>query len=520
MYKVLIVDDEVNILEGIATLVDWESCETSLHFKASNGKMAYEMITKDAPDIVITDIKMPGMNGVELIQNVYRVHPDIKFIVLSGYDEFQFAKTAMECNVKHYLLKPSNEKKIEEALKQVVAELKDKEQKEDFLEKMRTNLKRVLPKAKEQFLKEYITNKKYGVKDWRYYSQLFGVDTTVDDFKLIVLTIDNKYEYEHLFALKEMITNNISENRMIPLSTTIGEKIVILTEDRPTVELVAKLKQTSSTFKEIFGKSNTAAISNPGPIIRLRTMYNEALNCLTQRFYLTEGSIITANDIENIDATNELQYDHEDVIFMIRSGNLKKVQKYLDDFFKNIQNEMYEAGLVKSHCLELFLAIIRQANRGKMDALFKQTIHFHKFSTFEEIKKFIENVAIEITEYHFKKTRQNHSQQINRVIEYVDENLSDTELSLSRIANNILYMNSDYLGKLFKKETGERFSNYLINRRIEKAIKIIEQSDNWKVFEIAEAVGFGNNPRYFGQVFKKYTGVTPSDYHLSKPMIN
>nr|WP_245345461.1 response regulator [Halobacillus andaensis] len=512
----MLVDDEINILEGIAAIVNWEECGTELAAKANHGQMAFEMIVEHQPDIVITDIKMPGLNGVQLIQKVHKLYLDIRFIVLSGHDEFEFAKTAMECNVKHYLLKPSNEQKIEKALREVVGDLDEEQDKAEFLQNMKDHLKQVMPKAKEQFLKDYITNKKYGVQDWEHYSQLFEIDTNSQEFRLLVIKMDDPYEYEHLLALKKVMVEKIGEHS-IPLETTIGDKIVILTEFTSLEEVIEKLKEAKTSFTSFYPMDYTVAVSDLGSISQLRHLYNETLNCLTQRFYVTGGSIITMKDLKK-DQTSieELQYDHEDLIYAIRSGNTEMVLHYLNDFFEEVWQEKYEVSLVQSHCLELFMSVIRQSSKEDMDQYFKQIIVFQEYDNFHEMRQFLEKVATEISQHHYERTKQTQSNIINRVVEFVEKNLGDQELSLSHIASDVLYMNSDYLGKLFKKEKGERFSNFLINRRIEKAIELIEESDEVKIFEVAEAVGFGNNPRYFGQVFKKYTGVTPTNYINNK----
>ncbi|WP_431800479.1 response regulator transcription factor [Halobacillus andaensis] len=517
MYKVLLVDDEINILEGIAAIVDWKACGTELTAKANHGQMAFEMINKDQPDIVITDIKMPGLNGVQLIQKVHSLYPDIRFIVLSGHDEFEFAKTAMECNVKHYLLKPSNEEKIETALKQVVEDLNEEVEKDQFLKSMRDHLQQVMPKAKEQFLKEYITNKKYGVQEWEHYRELFEIDTNSKEFRLVVITMDHPYEYEHLLALKKIVVEKLGEEQ-VPLETTIGDKIVVLAEMNSLNTIIEKVKEAKQDFTSFYPMDYTAAISDSGSISDLRTLYNETLNCLTQRFYVSGGSIITMQDLKKDHTSiDELQYDHEDLIFAIRSGNTEAVLQNLNNFFEEVKQKKYEVSLVQSHCLELFMSIIRQAGKDGMAEYFKQIIIFQEYDKFYEIRQFIEKAATEISQHHYERTKQTQSSIINRVVEFVEKNLDDPELSLSKIASEVLYMNSDYLGKLFKKEKEERFSNFLVNRRIEKAIEMIEESpEEVKIFEVAESVGFGNNPRYFGQVFKKYTGVTPTSYINNK----
>ncbi|TDL34256.1 response regulator [Jeotgalibacillus sp. S-D1] len=513
MYKVLLVDDEINILEGIATMVNWEGCGTELFVKANNGQLAFDLIMKAPPDIVITDIKMPGINGVDLIQKVHKIFPEIKFIVLSGYDEFEFAKTAMECNVKHYLLKPSNEKKIEAALTQIVDDLNEKQEKDHFIENMHVQLQKVMPIAKEQFLKDYITSKKYGREDWEYYSKLFNIDHSSGNFRLILLSIDDAHDYEHRIALKEVAADELSENKQISLSTITGEKVVFLMEEQNVTEIIERLKNAKRKFSSFYYLTFTSAVSNQGTIRELKTLYSEALNCLTQRFYLEAGSIITTNDLRNDEKSfQKLQYDHEDLIFMIRSGNSKEVRQYLQAFVEQVIENQYDVNLVKSHCIELFMLMIRQAPKENMDSYLEEIIILKDLESFEDIRKFIERVSTEISEAYYERTKKSQSNILHRIVQYVDEHIADQDLSLTKVANEILFMNSDYVGKLFKKEKGERFSNYLIDQRIKKAIEMLEQSDEVRVFELAEAVGFGNNPRYFGQVFKKHTGVTPSEY--------
>ncbi|MBD8071144.1 response regulator transcription factor [Bacillus sp. PS06] len=512
MYKVLLVDDEIAILEGIASTVDWASCQTELVFKAYNGREAFDYISREKPDIVLTDVKMPGMNGIELIQKVHHLFPDIKFIVLSGHDEFEFAKTAMECNVKHYLLKPSNETKIEEVLKKITTELNELRGKEAFITNMRRNLQRVIPQAKEQFLRDLLINHKYLVHDWDSYRQLFQLDVDGDNFRIVVISVDGEHDYEHVFAIKELLMEEMGKEHPV-LLTTIGEKVVMMSKCTSLEQLFLTFSHVKESFHQIYHLTFTTAVSHTGTIDKLKSLYKEALNCLAQRFYLSEGSVITSDDITHDESEYEtFQLDHEELIFSIKSGNVKQVQDYLEKFFKAFKIEQYNENIVKSECLELFLTIIKQSTKDQLDQYFEQITFFHSSKSFEEIKAFIEYTTTQITQDYYEKTKQTQNAMLKLLITYVDEHLSDPDLSLTKIANEILYMNPDYVGKLFKKEMNEKFSTYLINKRVDKAIELINQSDQVKVIEIAEEVGFGTNPRYFGQVFKKHTGVTPTEY--------
>ena len=257
----------------------------------------------------------------------------------------------------------------------------------------------------------------------------------------------------------------------------------------------------------------TTAISSSAGIEQVQELYKETNDCLTQRFYLGSGSIITVKDIRKYkhNATNT-QFNYEDIIFSIRSGNVKHVNCLLQDFFQQIKQENLEVGMVKSYCLELLMYIIRQVKKGQIDIFLQQIVHFQEFKTLQEIKLFIMKIAEEITRVHYDETRKTQHKIIQKVISYVKEHLDDENLSLLKVADEVVYMNPDYLGRLFKKEVGKKFSTYLVHSRVQKAVDLMHEMDEVKVFEIASQVGFGNNPRYFGQVFKKHTGITPSEY--------
>ncbi|MGY4691560.1 response regulator [Salibacterium sp. K-3] len=513
MYDIMVVDDEATILEGIAAMVDWEKCGTRPPVKAFNGQMAFDIIQNNPPDIVLTDIKMPGLNGIELIEKAYDAFPSIRFIVLSGYDEFEFAKTAMKCGVKHYLLKPSNEQKIEEAVQEVVQELEQSREREAFIENIRSHLNKVIPKAKEQFLREFIINKKYDIKEWSYYQELFGLDTQAGPFRLVGFVIDDEFEYEHLFMLKEMLNNEISGCQDILLSTIISERIVLLVEESDTGTLIDHIKAVKKEWQNLHQGTFTTSISSTGSITDLHLLYQEILEGISHRFYLGRGGIVTSEDIRDENhAFKGLTMDHESLLVAIRSGNQEEASEYLDYFFTALKKAKFDVQVVRSHCLELFMSLIRQTDSASMEQLFDRVPVFHTFTSLPEIESFMKETAMSIAETNYTNQRNTQNHLVQEVMNYAQQHLDDESLSISGIASDVFYMNSDYLGKLFKKETGEKFSTYLMKERMEKAKTLIDQTGEVKMFEVAEKVGFGNNPRYFSQVFKKHTGHTPSEY--------
>ena len=225
MYKVLLVDDERIILEGISSTIDWSAYGTELIGTARNGLEAYEFIITHQPDIVISDIRMPGMDGLQLVEKVRDNDRHVQFIMLSGFSEFDYARKAMRYGVKHYLLKPCNEQLITQALAEVVDEWNHTQSKEQFMEKIERELKKVLPHAKEQFLKEFVTNKTYGKRDWNDYCSLFGIQLDDQKVRMLLFQLEGAFEFEHMFALKN-IAEDIMGGQTLLLSTTMGKQVL------------------------------------------------------------------------------------------------------------------------------------------------------------------------------------------------------------------------------------------------------------------------------------------------------
>jgi two-component system response regulator YesN len=512
MYKVLLVDDERIILEGISKIVDWGSVDTELIGTCRNGVEAYERITQVQPDIVISDVRMPGMDGLQLAAKVADAFPAIKFILLSGFAEFDYAREAMKYGVKHYLLKPCNEQSILEALREVVAEQVSFESKELFIRNIKEGLQKVLPHVKEQFLKEFVTNKTYGKRDWDYYRKLFELELGEQQIRLVLFQLEGAFEFEHLFAVKN-ISGEILSGAV--LSTTVGDHVLMVVEDQgSTAELYERMNLIRETFLQYYKIELTIALSDADVITQARKLYKETLECLSHRFYLGEGSLITKRDISESTPTQQVDFvfDEEQLLLQIKTGYWEHVNREIDLFFASVAVIRTDISTVKSYVIQLFMAIIRLSSSERLSRYMEKIVNLMELQTLQSIQAFVKEAAQEITQQYYAHKMSKHSSIIDKVIVIINDQISNPELSLNRVAHEMLYMNADYLGKLFKKETGEKFSNYVMKERIKKATDHIEQNRDVKIFELAEQLGFGDNPQYFSQVFKKYTNCTPSEY--------
>lgn len=509
MYKLLLVDDERIIREGILQLVDWDSLEIEVE-EAANGVEAYEKIKNTTPDIVITDIKMPGMDGLELIGKVKAEFPDIIFVILSGYGEFNFASRAMQHGVKYYLLKPCDEDEITEVLNKVISEIKHNKQRQNFIKKMNDDLKRLMPQVKEQFLRDCVMNRLNDEKDLAYFRDLLKLPA--EKMRLLLFRLEGNHGFEKRFALKNLL-DNWEDNHPL-LSTVIGEDVLALQKIVPLESLFHYLEDIKKSFYDYYELRFTVAVSSEGFFEQLPALYSEVMEYMEYRFYLGEGSIITKDDVGDINRPSRLgeNFDYQRLGLLIRSGNVDAVLNEIEKFFSELSSDKSKLDMVRTTCIELYISIIRQAKPENLNEYMKRIPKLQDIDTLNKMFLFIRTVAQEIAECNYIQNVEKNNKIIQRVLKVMEDNLSDEKLSLSSIADRIVYMNVDYLGKLFKKEVGENFSQYLINMRMEKAKELLLQDRHSKISDIADKVGYGNNPQYFGQVFKKATGYTPSEY--------
>lgn len=510
MYKVLLVDDERIILDGISQMVDWPAFRTKLIGTAQNGIQAYEKIAEAAPDIVVSDIRMPGLDGLELVAKTHASHPAVKFVLLSGYGEFEYANRAMQYGVKHYLLKPTDEVKIAEALKEVTEELDLQRGRETFIRDMKHRFEKFIPHVKEQVLKEFVTNKTYGTRDLEEYRGLFPYPFD-HPIRLLLFRLEGEADSEHPFAAK-----NIAEDLLQTtlLSTTIGDHVLILIADPKDQDLFhQRLQEIRHTFSLYYKMGMTIAVSDSGPMAQARKLYRETLKCLDYRFYLDESGIITKQDAPlPCGETGEFFFDEERLILPARSGRIEEAAQALSELIAEMKRAQLSIDMAKSCAIQQYASLIRVADPERLNEAYKRIPEIAEMESLQAIHSFLDESVKEVARRNGERNAGKYNAIVRKVIDIVEEQLGNSDLSLNMVAHDMLYMNADYLGKLFKKETGEKFSNYVMRIRIQRATELMAADPDVKIFEMAERLGFGDNPQYFSQVFKKQVGCTPSEY--------
>ncbi|MBM7571025.1 response regulator transcription factor [Aquibacillus albus] len=510
MYNVLLVDDERMILEGISSIINWEEQKTNLAGTARNGLEAFDFIHEYQPDIVITDITMPGLDGIELLEKAHASFPEIKWIFLSGYNEFEYAQKAMRYGVKHYLLKPCNEDTLTSAISDVVREIDEQNAENHYVKTIENKVDKFSLIEREQLLKAMLTNRAADLEIKDGFLQLVGNNKKV---QLLYFYFEGNFLLEQTEMLRTIVSNTLHEESVIT-QTNFGDSFLVLirnyTEDK---QLLNEIKSIQKYYLNSDRKGVSVIISKAVSPLSIYETYREVYKQIDQRFYLGEQSVIFSTDSISFETDDSAlyQYDPERMVLLLKSDKKKEVITELEQIFKKINEMKLRPNLVKSYLIHLYMTIVKIGSFDRQDTYMREIARLEEIETLPAFRDAFEELFLYMIDYYSQKRGNKYSPAVTDMLRAIEENLEDPMLSLQWVATERLYMNADYLGKLFKKEVGEKFSTYVTRARIQRAVKIIEQEEDVKVFELAERLGFGTNSQYFSQIFKRITGVTPSD---------
>ncbi len=512
MIRVLIADDERIIREGLAFGVDWHSLDMNVVGLAGDGREAYEKIIETEPELVVIDIRMPEMSGLEVIKAVReKLGNKITFIILSGYGEFTYAQQAMTYGVVEYLLKPTDDEELYNTLKRVGEEIEKEKKRSEFETEMRENMKRQMPILREHLMKDYVTNSYFEAEDFEYYQKYLDLESNV---RLVLYQIANEASIDELFSLKSLILQRLGSQSDSMCFIIRNQILLVLREEYTDSSLLDMLNGINEYFHEFYDSNLRVIYIATTQMKTLPYAYAQANKCTSYSFYLSDEYIIAMEDIlEKINTSYDAHFiNYDEIVDCVNSGNVEQTKSLINSYFDQLTNACFAVHITKTYLTELYMAIIRCMKNTEADDFILETLTFSQAGSIEGIKEQILRLAISVAESNYNEISDTYSQNIKEAIKYVNEHLDDSTFTLKYLCNNVLFINVDYFGRLFKKETGEKFTRYVTLKRIEAAKKIIAEGKIINIFEIAQMVGFGDGAQYFSQVFRKITGYTPSEY--------
>lgn len=381
---------------------------------------------------------------------------------------------------------------------------------ENFEKMVISEADRVKPIIKEQFLREYILGCGDTYELFNIYCKTFGVDESTET-RMIIFKPSEGFDYDDLFFLKNTAEQYIG-NENILLSTTIHNYLLVITDCLDRTVIIEILDKVRKTVKKCYGYNLMVVYSNVSQISEVPSVYERLKKCMGYAFYSDGDETLYENDVIVGGNNTEMQPEYGAIEHAVRTGDSEILKKLLGDFFKNLEKVMPTPAVAKTYCLELYVCIIRSCSVDKIEKYMKGIASVQEAKNIAKIKKYVSDIGMEIALSNAPESGKIYSSLIRDTIKIIDENIENENLSLRWLAGTILYTNVDYLGKLFKKETGKNFSHYVMEKRMEMAKSLILEGKKDRIYEVAEKVGYGSNSQYFSQVFKKYTGVSPLEY--------
>lgn len=499
MIKLIIADDERIIRETISNLIDWKSLGITLVGLAKDGNEAYNMILDECPDIVLTDIRMPGLSGLDLIRKTNEVNTNTQFIILSGYSEFEYAKQAMEYGVRHYILKPCNEEQIISCIRKVLRTISEQV---PFRE-LEAERQRFAATMHHQLFMNVIHDSLVleAPKETAGYRSIYRKYRKFIDFE------NDRYEMFELPGLEaERMTQAVAALERQRRQRAPGIFYSYLYVHRRLILIFQSYKEDYPVLEALLQTLCAPAAVRRQTYANLEQLFSELLERISKYeiFRYSDGNTATTiynykNLIRDIGQYAEESYSSDPAAAGAAYAALTEQLSAISDI-----------SLLKQLASSLMLLAASKSLRFTPLAA---TEFLMGIAPLESCSALIARLLPQLESIYAEYHSAHRSGELSDMVKtYVREHISDPRLSLKWISEHVLYMNEDYVGRKFFKETGEKFSNYVTNVRIQTAKELLAGTESDKIQDIAELVGCGNNPQYFSQIFKKQTGQTPSSY--------
>lgn len=532
MYKIVIVDDEPEQVEGIKNVINWEQYELTIAGTAENGAKGLALIEKLMPEIVIVDIKMPVMGGLEMLEEVKKRGIKLQSIILSGYDDFCFAQKAIALQTSNYLLKPCRPEQILQSVLRAKNLISEEKRKSAVFKDYQDLIRENLPVLKEKFLTDLLKGElsdraaieqkmgRYGLAFSGFAAEYCVVLFGCHWWPAGEQPGPGKTDEYLLLAVQELIKQGLTPELRCELLSE-GERVVVLAEVTDGIYreiLPLKLGQIKEEIEEHYDLDVTVGIGGPvSPLAAVWRSYQQAAAALETGFFSGEQQVIFYDP--QMLTGRKFLYPFQEVkkvLLSLETGDEKAVQAAVEKFFRVLvldgkpgKREMQQLSLtlvsnIFQFCFDHNIEL--EQNSADILNFFDQ---IGQAGTLQQLKEIIGLFLTGIVRRLAAERERNKIVQF--ALDYIKENYRHN-INLPMIAEQVNYSPS-YLSFLFKQETGQNFVDYLNHYRIEQAKKLLRDTEA-KNYEIAYQVGY-QDEKYFYQIFKKYTGLTASQYRES-----
>ncbi len=534
MLKVFLVEDEYVIREGIKKSIDWERHGYEFCGEASDGELAFPMIKERKPDIVITDIKMPFMDGLVLSRLIKKELPWIEIIILTGHELFEYAKEGIQIGVAQYLTKPINGEELLREVNELAAKIEKRHQeqkiKELYIKEMKEN---TLKDRKDLF--HYLVTGTKEVVELLDMADKLNLSLSSLWYNVVLMKIRSTNhahdEYSNsLIKIEQQLEELVDEKKVLIFDRNLeGKAFIFKANDK------AELERTEQDYiermKMIFaGYPDVHYFGGIGePVNRLRELplsFEKASHAFAHRYLVTGSFFLNSREMKqilfleqeeiNIDHIDSGQIDRSKIKDFLKLGECEEVVYFVKEYFKAIGSSAMKSNIFRQYItLDIYFCIMEFLEglqlSGETEGITNPAaIYLHNEN---DAITYITNIIKAAMELRDKRAINRYGDIVDQVIQYIERNYSNEELSLNLLASRMNF-SPGHLSTIFSQQTGQTFSRFLTEYRMNKAKELLCYTGK-RSSEISLEVGY-KDPHYFSYLFKKTQGITPTQYRNKK----
>ena len=528
MYTLLLVDDEEEVTRIIAKKVKWNDLGFSVTGHANNGLKALEMLEEMQPDVVMTDIKMPYMDGLTLSRKLKELYRTVKIIIFSGFDEFEYAKEAIQIEVEEYILKPIDAGNLKEVFGRIREKIDREMDEKRNVDKLREYYMESLPILQENFYTSLIDGRIPEGKVDKYLSN-YQIGLTGPYYVVSILHVSTSDIPQNMnpfllgVSVKKLAEEHMEEEWKSRILMYLGDILVItqLEAQEQITEFTDFMDQFCRLAKHVCEATVTAGIGYVcDNLLDIRLSWQGARSAVSYRVIYGNARAINIAEIDPMKNGDERWEEQEiqKILKRIRMGSREELETEISHCIRRFVQNGTTMQKYQIFIMGLLTEIFRFCNNNQLDST---EFYGEKGETFErcmqmESPEELEHWLLKICE-KLQKTVQQERQAstksfVSRAVEYVQEHYSDRNITVESVCRE-LGVSAAYFSTIFKKETGKTFISFLTDYRMEKAVELLMTTSD-KTYIIAEKVGYAD-PNYFSYAFKKQYSMSPSKYRTA-----
>lgn len=543
MLKIFLAEDEVIVRETIKRMIPWEDLGFELVGEAADGEMALPLLLRQKPDLLITDIKMPFMDGLTLAKVAKKEIPGLKVVILSGYDDFNYAKQAINIGVEDYLLKPITKNALIERLTEIRSRYEHEKTQKEYYEKFHREMQAYEKNSSRDFFEALVSGSMDMMEIYRR-SEKLGLDIVAEAYNVLIFTMNceedfsgqregySEWEAESLELLEEFFSENTSAMlfrcNIFSYGVLIkGQKETIGENTRSCVSEIQRILDRKEQKRQWF----VAAGEPVERLSQIQKSYYSASRAFSQR-YLYDENILYYDEMASMEKKNVTEDDSTylqkvDVNALnpailqkfLSNGLLEETENFVKDYFYAIGQEPLESLVFRNYVtLNVRFSVMSFLKEIGCDT---RTVEQEDTEdVLSESSKSLEN-AIAYAEKIISQAialRDQNSGNKNRsilktAVDFIDSHYMEEDMSLNKAAN-AANVSANHFSALFSQNMGQTFIEYLTNLRMNKAKEYL-RCTSMRSSEIAGEIGY-KDAHYFSYLFKKIQGMTPSDYRKAR----